>query len=394
MSRKADVEALVARYLEIETPDEGLPLAVSPIGAEEIAAGIETLLSGWLTMGQKVSAFESAWAEAIGTRHAVCVNSGSSALLVMLTALVETGVLHRGDEVIVPAVGWSTSLFTVAQAGLVPVLVDVGEESLCLEGEWDRPVMAVHLLGCPSRATGPVIIEDACGAHGARIGDARVGSIGAAGAFSFFFSHHLSTIEGGMINTDSDEIANAARSVRAHGWVRERADRDSIIAANPEIDPRFLFVSAGYNLRPTEITGAMGVVQVPRLDGYVSQRRANHDAWCAAVSGLGLPLRVFPELPGTAHAAFAFPMVLSEDAPIDREKLFERLESKSVSTRPISGSNLARQPAFPRVPGARVEGSTPVADEVHERGFFVGQSHAFDETHLDRLIDALVFAFR
>jgi CDP-6-deoxy-D-xylo-4-hexulose-3-dehydrase len=133
---------------------------------------------------------------------------------------------------------------------------------------------------------------------------------------------------------------------------------------------------------------------VPRLDGYVSQRRANHDAWCAAVSGLGLPLRVFPELPGTTHAAFAFPMVLSEDAPIAREKLFERLESKGVSTRPISGSNLARQPAFPRVPGARVEGPTPVADGVHERGFFVGQSHAFDETHLERLIDALVFAFR
>jgi CDP-6-deoxy-D-xylo-4-hexulose-3-dehydrase len=393
VSRKADIDALVARYLEIETPSEGLPLAVSPIGAEEIAAGIDTLLSGWLTMGKQVSAFESAWANAIGTRHSICVNSGSSALLVMLSALVETGVLQRGDEVIVPAVGWSTSLFTVAQAGLRPVLVDVGEDSLCLEGEWDRPVMAVHLLGCPSRATGPVIIEDACGAHGAQIGGDRVGSIGAAGAFSFFFSHHLSTIEGGMVNTDSDEIADAARSIRAHGWVRERSDRDSIISAHPEIDPRFLFVSAGYNLRPTEITGAMGVAQVPRLDGYVKRRRANHTLWCSAIEEMDLPIRVYPELPGTTHAAFAFPMLLDADAPIDRGQLFQRLESKGVSTRPISGSNLARQPAFRRVPGARVEGPTPVADAVHERGFFVGQSHAFDETHIERLIEALRFAF-
>ena len=146
MSQGDEIAELVARHFKMDAPETGLPLAVSPIGPEEIAAGIETLLSGWLTMGRRVQDFEAAWAEAVGTRHAVCVNSGSSALLVMLSALVETGQLKRGDEVIVPAVGWSTSLFTVAQAGLKPVLVDVGEDSLVLEGEWDRPVLAVHLL--------------------------------------------------------------------------------------------------------------------------------------------------------------------------------------------------------------------------------------------------------
>ena len=190
MTRSDAIAQLVAQHFSMDEPSGGLPLAVSPIEGEEIAAAIDTLLSGWLTMGKKVLAFEQAWAEAVGTKHAVCVNSGSSALLVMLTALMESGVLSRGQEVIVPAVGWSTSLFTVAQAGLKPVLVDVGADSLCLEGDWDRPVLAVHLLGCPSRATGPVVIEDACGAHGARIGDEMCGSIGVASAFSFFFSHH------------------------------------------------------------------------------------------------------------------------------------------------------------------------------------------------------------
>lgn len=393
MSRSADVRALVERHFRMETEQEGLPLAVSPIGAEEIEAAIEVLLSGWLTMGSRVTAFERAWAESVGTEHAVCVNSGSSALLVMLTALIETGVLARGDEMIVPAVGWSTSLFTVAQAGLKPVLVDVGEDSLCLEGEWDRPVMAVHLLGCPSRATGPVIVEDACGAHGAKIGDRTVGSIGAVSAFSFFFSHHLSTIEGGMVNTDSEVIANAARSVRAHGWTRERTDRDRLNAAHAEIDPRFLFVSAGYNLRPTEITGAMGVCQVPRLPDFVARRRANHAAWCSAIDELGLPLRVFPELPGTEHAAFAFPLLIDAQSPLSRSRLCAFLEERGISTRPISGSNLARQPAFEHVPGARIEGPTPVADAVHERGFFVGQSHAFTGDHLNRLVEGLKAAF-
>lgn len=393
MSRSEEIAALVARYFSMETPQEGLPLAVSPIGHEEIEAAIDTLLSGWLTMGKQVQAFEAAWAEAVGTQHAVCVNSGSSALLVMLTALVETGVLARGQEVIVPAVGWSTSLFTVAQAGLRPVLVDVDADSLCLEGDWDRPVLALHLLGCPSRAKGPVIIEDACGAHGARVGDQMCGSLGVASAFSFFFSHHLSTIEGGMINTDSLAIANAARSVRAHGWIRERSDAERFRRDHPEIDPRFLFVSAGYNLRPTEITGAMGVQQVPRLDEFVRVRRKNHIRWCEAIQSLDLPIRVYPELSGTTHAAFAFPMLIDSSCSLERATVCAKLESKGISTRPISGSNLARQPAFQHLDCAVVEGETPVADAVHERGFFVGQSHAFGDEHMDRLLEGLKSAF-
>ena len=396
MTREEEVRALVSRHMDLATdcPPDRLPLALPPFGAEEVEAAIETLLGGWLTMGKQCQAFEESWADEVGVRHAICVNSGSSALLVMLGALIETGVLQRGDEVIVPAVGWSTSLFSVAQMGLIPVLKDVDASSLCLEGEHDRPVLALHLLGCPSRATGPVVIEDACAAHGARIGERAVGSVGVAGAFSFFFSHHLSTVEGGMVTTDDPKIADAARSLRAHGWVRERSDSIALAKAHPEIDPRFLFVSTGMNVRPTEITGAFGVRQVPKLEGFVERRRANHASWCTAIDGLGLPLRVFPELPGTRHAAFAFPMLLDPDGPLDRAALCGRLEARGVDTRPISGSNLARQPAFSQVPGARVEGDLPVADAVHERGFFVGQSHGFGPLQLELLMDALVAAFQ
>jgi len=395
--RDGDIRRLIADHLTLDPdrahPADSLPLAVPSFGAAEVAEAIDALLSGWVTMGPRVRAFEAAWAELVGTEHAVMVNSGSSALLVMLTALVETGVLEPDAEVLVPAVGWSTSLFTIAQAGLTPVLVDVEPDTLCIGGARDRPVLAVHLLGCPARVTTPLLIEDACAAHGARLDGQMVGSLGIAGAFSFFFSHHITTGEGGMITTSSRALADACRSLRAHGWIRERTDRDALAARHSGTDPRFLFVSAGYNVRPTEIAGAFGIHQAARLAAFTARRRANHADWCARIAALELPLRVFPEVPGTAHAGFGFPLLLDADAPIDRATLSERLAARGIDSRPISGSNLARQPAFARLPRARVEGPLPVADAVHERGLFVGQSHAFGPEHGALLADALRAAF-
>ncbi len=398
MSQRDDISRLIEKYADFD-PDRlhdaslGLPLAVPSFGAAEIGEAISALLSGWVTMGKRVSAFEDAWARQVGTTEAIAVNSGSSALLVMLTALIAEGHLRRGDEVLVPAVGWSTSLFSVVQAGLTAVIVDIDPDSLCIEGKRDRPALALHMLGCPSRVTAPLIIEDACGAHGAMVGNKPVGSLGIAAAFSFFFSHHITTGEGGAVTTSDPALADAARSIRAHGWTRERTDAAAQAAARPDIDPRFLFVTPGYNLRMTDLAGAFGMHQVGRLDAFVARRRANHIDWCARIDALGLPLRTFPELPGTRHAAFAFPLLLSEDCPLTRTQLCAHLEAAGISTRPISGSNLARQPAFKQLVGVRVEGELPVADAVHERGLFVGQSHAFGTDHGTLLASALLSAF-
>jgi CDP-6-deoxy-D-xylo-4-hexulose-3-dehydrase len=398
LSQHDDIQRLIDKYADFD-PDrlhdaaDGLPLAVPSFGATEIGEAIAALLSGWVTMGKRVAAFEDAWATEVGTTEAIAVNSGSSALLVMLTALIAEGHLSRGDEVLVPAVGWSTSLFSVIQAGLTAVLVDIDPDSLCIEGKRDRPALALHLLGCPSQVTAPLIIEDACAAHGAMIGDKPVGSIGIAAAFSFFFSHHITTGEGGAVTTSDPALADAARSIRAHGWTRERSDAAAQAAARPDIDPRFLFVTPGYNLRMTDLAGAFGMHQVGRLEGFVARRRSNHADWCARIDALGLPLRTFPERPGTRHAAFAFPLLLSEDCPLSRAELCAHLEAAGIATRPISGSNLARQPAFASLPRVRIEGDLPVADAVHDRGLFVGQSHAFGPAHGELLARTLVSAF-
>lgn len=393
---KQDIQDLVAKYgakdpLTLADPSR-LPLAVPSFGGAEIEEAIASLLTGWITMGKKVAQFEQLWAQEVGTKYAVAVNSGSSALLVMLCALVECGYLQPKQEVLLPAVGWSTSMFSVIQAGLTPVLVDIDPHSLCIEGVRERPVLAIHLLGCPSRVQTPLLLEDACGAHGAQIAGKKVGGLGKCGAFSFFFSHHLTTGEGGMITTSDENLYQACRSIRAHGWVRDRSDRQKFIADHPKIDERFLFVSQGYNLRMTDIAGAFGIHQVGRLDEFVARRRRNHLNWCERIQSLSLPLNVFPEIQGTKHSGFAFPILLHEDTKLSRKELCSFLESRNIQTRPISGSNLSKQPIFAQIPGF-VEGETPVADAIHERGFFVGQSHAFGEVHGELLTNALQDAF-
>ncbi len=396
--RAAAIAALLDAHLSVSpdapVPPNTLPLAVPTFGRAEVAEAIDALLDGWLTMGQRVFSFERAWADYVGARHCIMVNSGSSALLVMLTALIETGQLQPGEEVVVPAVGWSTSLSSVLRAGLRPVLVDVDAQTLCLEGRHERAILALHLLGQPSRATSSrLLLEDACAAHGAEVDGVKVGARGVAGAFSFFFSHHITTGEGGMICVQDDALADACRSLRAHGWVRERGDRAEQEAAHGDIDPRFLFVNSGYNMRPTEQAGAFGIHQLPRLPGFVAARNANHKAWCAAIRDSGLPVTVFDEAPGTLHAGFGFPMLVDADAGIDRAGLCAVLESQGITTRAISGANLAAQPAFRDHPDVRVEGALPVAEAVHERGLFVGNAHAFGPDQGALLLRALHSAF-
>lgn len=383
-------------------PARGLPLQVVGFGPEEVIEATDAMVGTFVTMGERVRRFEAAFARWVGCEHAVMVNSGSSANLLLWTSLVADGRLQPGDEVLVPAVGWSTTLFPVIQAGLGAVMVDVDPRTLCMDpaaaaramGPRTRAAFPVHLLGAsaeiePLHELGLLVAEDACSGHGAERGGRRAGGLGLAGAFSFFFSHHITTVEGGIVVTDDAELADCMRSMRAHGWIRERSDAAALAAAHPEVDPRFLFVTPGFNLRPTEMAAGFGLHQLPRLEGFVKRRRANHQHWCELVRSTGLPLEVFPEEQGTLHAGFAFPLQIAADAPTTRADLMAFLEARRIATRPISGSNLARQPAFAGLAPTRIPHSLPVADAVHERGFFVGNSHAFGPDHGALLIRAL-----
>ena len=383
-----------------------IPLIAPSYGWEEVWEALDSLLSGHATMGEKVCRFEAAFARYLGVRHAVMVTSGSSANLLALATLTSPQLerpLAPGDEVITPAVTWATTVWPIAQAGLTPVLVDVDAASLNIDPEQieraitprTRAIMLVHLLGRPCAMDAIaelaarhelLVIEDACEAHGAEHGGRKVGSLGDVATFSFYFSRHMTTIAGGILVTDSDAYADLARTLRAFGCARDSAEAGRHATAHPAIDPRFLFVGAGYNLRPTELQAAFGLHQLPRLDPFVEHRRANAAYWTERLAPLAPQLGLPVEDRGTRHAWFAYPVVIARDARFTREQLVAHLEARGVETRPMMAGNIAEQPAMATIPH-RVVGALPNARAIHRRAFFFGNHQAIGEPERSAIVD-------
>jgi len=358
-----------------------IPLAQDPpLAEEEIQAAISVLRSGRLTQGEKVAEFEKVFAEAHGypDGHAVFCNSGSSANLLAVTALD----LKPGDEVIVPAVTWPTTVWPIVQCGGVPVLVDVDPATLVSRLEHvaraksrrDHFIWAVHLLGnrCwEASDVGPLenstmILEDCCEALGAEINGQPVGTFGRFGTFSFYLSHHITTIEGGMVLCRDAQDADRLRAIRSHGWTRNLSTVARVAAeqANPDIDPRFLFTEVGYNVRGTELAAAIGLVQFPKRIPWAIRRRAIAKHWTEA-----LDVELFQPVQWAPGAVpFAFPLVVRGDG---RDRLMAHLEAAGIETRPLVAGNLARQPAMRKVKH-RIAGPLMGADFLHENALYVG----------------------
>jgi len=263
------------------------PLVDSSYDNKEILRAISTLLGGQLTMGNQVRQFEAAFSNYLHVPHSIMVNSGSSANLLVFSVLtnpMRKRHLKRGDKVAVSAVCWPTSLWPIIQMGLVPVLVDADPETLNLSVEHLQKaikmhrieaVMMVHILGNSTEMDqlleiveqqNLILIEDTCESLGAKHEDKCLGTLGEFGTFSFYFSHHMTTIEGGMVTAKCQEDADLLKCLRAHGWTRELSNRAYLEKKYSQIDPRFLFVNIGYNLRPMVIQAAFGLEQIQCLD--------------------------------------------------------------------------------------------------------------------------------
>jgi len=399
----ASIRALVEQYFAQAAPLPGpgeprLPLHVPSFGADEVNEAIDSLLSTRVTMGEKVRRFEALWAEYLGVGEAVMVNSGSSANLLAAAALVNPAFprpLAAGDEVIVSAVAWSTTYFPLVNVGLVPVLVDVDLDTFTIDpeaaaravGPRTRGLMPVHLLGnsCDMRALGAlasrhdlVMVEDACEAHGARFEGKFVGTFGAMGTFSFYFSHHISTIEGGMLVTDDPGLADLTRMLRAHGWMRDLKKKPALL--NAPIDERFLFVNLGYNFRPMEIQGGFGLHQVAKLEPFIKVRRDNVDYWNAGLRKHARWLRECRgrDTNGSRSVWFGYPISVRPEAPFSRDELVRFFESRRIETRPIMAGNFREQPAIGLFPH-RIAGSLERAEQVMRQSFFIGNHHAISE---------------
>ena len=386
-----------------------IPLTVPTYGAEEVEEAVDSLLSTWVTMGAKVKKFEEAFAQYNGSKYAVMVNSGSSANLLALSVLTNPILadhIERGGEIITPAVTWATTVYPISNVGCTPVLVDVDPRTFnILPEEMEkavtsktRAVVPVHLLGGPceldriSRVAEDhdlFVVEDACESTGAEIRGKKVGSFGDMGTFSFFISHHISTIEGGIIVTNDDNLYECLKAMRAFGWARDLRDRENYSSANQGIDPRFLFITHGYNLRPTEIQGAFGIHQIRKLDGFINQRRKNAAYWTKRLSAYEDQLILPMEPEYAKHVYFGYPITVKPRANFTREELVNHLEKKLIETRPIMAGNMAEQPAMRHIDHRSV-GELPNSRMIMRRSFFFGNHNGIGPEEGEYIADSII----
>jgi CDP-6-deoxy-D-xylo-4-hexulose-3-dehydrase len=396
----------------IMNPDYWYPLAIATYGFEEVLQAINSMVTFRTSMWEKTREFEELFGEKYGA-EAVMVNSGSSADLLMVFGNLEEsgGTLRKGDEVLLPAVTWPTHLWSVLMAGLKPVLVDVDPETLNMSiddlklkvTERTRAIFPVHLMGNTpdmdaileiADDTGSLLLEDCCEALGTSWDGASVGTIGQAGTFSFFFSHHITTMEGGMVLTRDADLAERLRLLRAHGWSRNLLHRPSVDRENsPEysgLDSRYTFLEWGFNLRPTELQAGFGIEQLKRVDDFNEIRSANYLMFMRELNRRELDdfFSLPRVLPNAEVSWLAFAIMLKANLPFTRDQVTDFLNARGVETRPIVAGNLARHPVRERFPNV-FEGNFPGADQVHESGFYTGLHPIQMEETIGRFVDLL-----
>ena len=340
-----------------------IPLAAPSFSYDEVEDALDSMLTTWVTMGKKVNSFENKFQEYVDSKNAIMVNSGSSANLLALSTITNPlfeNKIEKGSSIITPAVTWATTVSPIVNVGCKPLFVDVDLDTLCINTDLleesiskdTSAIMPVHLMGhpCDMKKISNIaqqkdlrLIEDSCEAHGASQEGKKVGTFGDIGTFSFFMSHHITTMEGGMLVTDNEEIAEIAKSLRTFGWTREMKKKDEINSKYSDVDPRFLFINLGYNLRPTELQGAFGRHQIKKLDSLIQHRRETARYWNERLmkysDNLLLPTRNLEN-----HVFFGYAITITENAPFSRKKMTDFLESKGIETRPIMSGNFTEQP--------------------------------------------------
>ncbi|HEX4999461.1 MAG TPA: DegT/DnrJ/EryC1/StrS family aminotransferase [Terriglobia bacterium] len=380
-------------------------LSASTWGPEEIEAIRRVIDSGQFTMGPEVAQFEREFADYFGMKHAVMVNSGSSANLIAVSSLFykRERPLRRGDEAIVPAISWSTTFDPLQQYGLKLRFVDVDLDTLNMDVSKleaaltpkTRLLVGVSILGNPARLDvmrnfadrhGLYFWEDNCESADADLGGKKTGTFGDVNTFSFFFSHHISTMEGGMTLTNDDEMMHLLRSIRAHGWTRDLPPGSPLFEkrGNDHFE-QYRFILPGYNVRPLEIGAAAGRVQLKKLPAMTRLRRANWEVFKGLFGG---DRRFITQRETGKTSCFSFTIVLNPEFKLDRERVFAALREADIKFRMITGGCFTCHDAIQYFDYDTV-GPLTNAELAHYQGFFVGNHPTDLSADLARLHDTL-----
>ena len=383
------------------------PLMRNNILREDLDAVIEHLKQEdpILTNGPNVRAFEAEWSQWLGVKYSVFVNSGASANLLSMAILK---IRHpNGGEVITPPLTWVSDVASVLQNGFTPVFADIDPFSLAMHPDEilkkitdkTRAVFITHaqgfdgltdeLLSELERRNIP-LIEDVCESHGATHNGKRLGSLGWMSNFSFYYAHHMSTIEGGMVCTNDPEIYQQARMLRSHGMVREVSDmgvRDAYQKANPELNPDFIFAYAAYNARNTEIGGIMGRSQLKRLDKIVIRRTENMLRFLKQID----PTKFRTDFKIEGSSNYAFNLILKKPDDELATRLMQKMRESGIEFRRGSagGGNQIRQPYLKDLVPDRHYLEFPETEHVHFYGFYIGNFPDLQDQEIDDLCEIL-----
>ncbi|WGB82963.1 DegT/DnrJ/EryC1/StrS family aminotransferase [Escherichia coli] len=366
------------------------PLASNTWDECEYAAIQSVIDSKMFTMGKKVELYEKNFADLFGSKYAVMVSSGSTANLLMIAALFFTNKpkLKRGDEIIVPAVSWSTTYYPLQQYGLKVKFVDINKETLNIDidslknaiSDKTKAILTVNLLGNPNdfakineviNNRDIILLEDNCESMGAVFQNKQAGTFGVMGTFSSFYSHHIATMEGGCVVTDDEELYHVLLCLRAHGWTRNLPKENMVTGTKSDdiFEESFKFVLPGYNVRPLEMSGAIGIEQLKKLPGFISTRRSNAQYFVDKFKDHPF-LDIQKEVGESSWFGFSF--VIKEGAAIERKSLVNNLISAGIECRPIVTGNFLKNERVLSYFDYSVHDTVANAEYIDKNGFFVG----------------------
>ncbi|WP_027849703.1 DegT/DnrJ/EryC1/StrS family aminotransferase [Marinospirillum minutulum] len=382
-------------------------LASSTWDEKELSAIQNVIDSDMYSMGKHVEEYEKQFADFFGSKYAVMVSSGSTANLLMIASMFFTKKpkLKRGDEVIVPAVSWSTTYFPLQQYGLKVKFVDIDRETLNIDldklesaiTDQTRAILLVNLLGNPNdfaaikslvEGRDITILEDNCESMGATFQGKQAGTFGLMGTYSSFFSHHIATMEGGCIVTDDEELYHILLCIRAHGWTRNLPKINHVTGEKSDdpFDESFKFVLPGYNVRPLEMSGAIGKEQLKKLPGFIDARRENA-AYFQSLFKDHPHIQTQKEVGKSSW--FGFSLVIKENAPFSRKDLVKVLNDNGIECRPIVTGNFLKNENVLKFFDYEVAGTVECAEFIDSNGLFVGNQQKNIQGQIKYLYDVI-----
>jgi len=390
------------------------PLLDSAFSNEDLICGIKVLVSGQITMSKETRDFEKNFAKKLGTKYALMVNSGSSAnLLAAFTACnpLRKNRFKPGDEVLIPALCWPTSLWPLIQSGLKPVFVDINKDTLNVNPDLlikkinrkTKVIMLIHVLGNSTniekikkiaQRKKIILIEDTCEALGTKFKNKYLGTFGDFGTFSFYYSHQITSGEGGMIVCNNKEDYDLLYSMRSHGWSRNLKNQRKIEKKYPKIDPKFIFVNSGFNLRPTDVVAAIGNNQLKRLNKFIKIRSSNSSRIKKALTNSKKWKHQFsfPKINSNVkESLFGFPIFINKRFLKRKRNFLKFLDKKGIETRPIISGNFLNQPSAKLYQLNKKNEKFPEAQKTEDLGFFIGlHTKNIKKEILNKLVNLLL----